>query len=86
MAPEALDALTPEERHQLYQLLRLRVMADVDRNLTAEGMLGEVSVADESSTWVMPLRWNASSNSSGMSERSPRTIPRTTAASCGCSP
>jgi hypothetical protein len=31
----------------------LRVTADADRNLTAEGMFGEVSVADESSTCVM---------------------------------
>jgi hypothetical protein len=53
MAPEALDALTPEERHQLYQILRLRVTADVDRNLTAEGVFGEFSVAEESSTCVM---------------------------------
>jgi site-specific DNA recombinase len=86
MAPEALDSLTPEERHQLYKILHLRVTADEDRNLTVEGMFGEVSVHEESMTCVMPLRWNASSNSSGMSERSPRTIPRTTAASCGCSP
>jgi site-specific DNA recombinase len=83
IAPEALDALTPEERHQLYKILRLRVTADADRKLTAEGMFGDVSVHDESSTWVMPLRRKSSSNSSGMSERSPRTIPRTTAASCG---
>ena len=53
IAPEALDALTPEERHHLYKILRLRVTADAYRNLTAEGMFGEVSVADESSTCVM---------------------------------
>jgi site-specific DNA recombinase len=87
LAPEALDALTPEERHQLYKILRLRVTADADRNLTVEGMFGEVlSVQGETSTWVMPLLWKASSRSSGMRERSPRTIPRTTAASCGLRP
>jgi hypothetical protein len=86
MAPEALDSLIPEERHQLYKILRLRITAAANRTLMVEGMFGQLSVQDETSTWVMPLRWNASSNSSGMSERSPRTIPRTTAASCGCSP
>jgi site-specific DNA recombinase len=53
MAAEALDTLTPEERHHLYQLLRLRVAADADRNLTAEGMFGDVSVSDESSMCVL---------------------------------
>ena len=86
MAPEALDSLTPEERHHLYKILRLRITADKDRNLTAEGMFGEVSVQDESSIWVTPLLWKASSRSSGMRERSPRTIPRTTAASWGLRP
>jgi hypothetical protein len=53
MAPEVLDALTPEERHQLYKILRLRVTADADRKLTVEGMFGDVSVQDESSTCVI---------------------------------
>lgn len=50
MAPEALDSLTPEERHQLYKILRLRVTADEDRNVTAEGMFGEFSVVEENVT------------------------------------
>src|SRR5215208_7363940 len=37
-------------------------------------------------TWVIPDRWNDFSSSSGMSERSPSTIPRTTAASRGLRP
>lgn len=86
MAPEALDDLTPDARHQLYQLLRLRVTADANRDLTAEGMFGESSVQNETSTWVIPLRRKSSSSTSGMSERSPRTIPRATAASRGCNP
>jgi len=86
MAPEALDSLTPEERHRLYEILRLRVTADEDRNLRAEGMIGDFSVNDETSTWVTPERWNDFSNCSGMSERSPSTIPRTTADSRGLRP
>jgi hypothetical protein len=35
---------------------------------------------------VTPECWNAVSRSSGISDRSPRTIPRTTAASRGLSP
>jgi hypothetical protein len=31
MAPEALDALAPEERHQFYRMLRLRVVVDRTR-------------------------------------------------------
>ena len=50
MAPEALDSLTPEERHQLYKILRLRVIAAADRSLTAEEVFGEFSVQEESST------------------------------------
>jgi site-specific DNA recombinase len=55
IAPEALDSLTPEERHHLYQIIRLRVTADEDRNLTAEGTFGEVSVQNETSTCVIDL-------------------------------
>lgn len=33
IAPEALDALTPEERHQLYRMLRLEVIVRPDANL-----------------------------------------------------
>ena len=36
--------------------------------------------------WDIPDRWNDFSNSSGMSERSPSTMPRTTAASRGLRP
>jgi protein gp37 len=87
MAPEALDSLNPEERHQLYRILRLRVAAGADRTLAVEGILGAVSSGEsETITWVIPLLWKASSSSRGISERSPRTIPRTTAASWGLRP
>ena len=32
MAPEELDALTPEERHEVYKVLGLRVIAREDGN------------------------------------------------------
>jgi hypothetical protein len=30
MATEALDSLTPEERHEFYEILRLKVVAHLD--------------------------------------------------------
>jgi site-specific DNA recombinase len=87
MAPEALESLTPEERHRLYKILRLRVTADAERVLWVEGMFGETfSVENGPGTCVTPLRWNAVSRSSGIRDLSPRTIPRTTAASRGLRP
>jgi site-specific DNA recombinase len=41
MAPEALDALTPDERHQFYKMLRLRVTAYPDSSLEVSGAFGE---------------------------------------------
>jgi hypothetical protein len=41
MAPQALDALTAEERHQLYKMLRVRVTACADGPLEITGMLGK---------------------------------------------
>jgi hypothetical protein len=65
MAPEALDTLTPEERHELYEILRLRVTAAEDRTLTAEGVFGEDSVQAEISTCVMvPIRTESRLHSS----------------------
>ena len=43
IAPEALDSLIPEERQQLYRLLRLKLTAGPppERELTLTGILGE---------------------------------------------
>jgi len=38
--PEDLDALTSEERHQLYKILRLTVVSNADRSLDIAGALG----------------------------------------------
>ena len=47
IAPEALDSLTPEERHQLYRMLRLEVIIRPDANLEVSGVFGEsVPVSD----------------------------------------
>jgi hypothetical protein len=40
-APEALDGLTPEERHQVYRMLRLRAAVRIGGNLEINGMFGE---------------------------------------------
>jgi hypothetical protein len=39
IAPEALDALTPEERHRVYKMLRLEVVVNPDGTLQAAGVL-----------------------------------------------
>jgi site-specific DNA recombinase len=41
MLPEALDALEPEERHQVYKMLRLRVAVGTEGGIEVKGTLGE---------------------------------------------
>ena len=40
MAPETLEDLSPEERHRLYRMLRLKVVANPNRSLEVSGALG----------------------------------------------
>jgi hypothetical protein len=42
-APEALNALTPEERHQVYRMLRLRAAVRIGGTLEISGLFGEGS-------------------------------------------
>jgi hypothetical protein len=39
MAPDALEALSAEERHRLYRMLRLRVVVNPDRSIEVTGAL-----------------------------------------------
>jgi Recombinase zinc beta ribbon domain len=39
VVPESLDALAPEERHQLYKMLRLEVVAHPDKSLEVSGAI-----------------------------------------------
>src|SRR5829696_515550 len=41
LTPEALDALTSEERHQLYKILKLRASANQDGSVRVSGVFGE---------------------------------------------
>jgi site-specific DNA recombinase len=41
IAPDALDTLAPEERHQLYKMLRLKVAANPDGSLELSGAFGD---------------------------------------------
>jgi hypothetical protein len=41
--PEALETLTPEERHRVYKMLRLKVLAYPDARLEVSGVLGTPS-------------------------------------------
>jgi site-specific DNA recombinase len=42
IAPEALDALSPQERHHIYRMLRLKVFANPDDSLELSGALGDI--------------------------------------------
>jgi len=46
MAPAALDALSPEERHQVYKMLRLTVEISPDGSLEVSGVLGDSFVSE----------------------------------------
>jgi hypothetical protein len=50
VAPEALDSLTPEERHRLYKLLRLQVSVRPGRALEISWAGGEGSSVCENGT------------------------------------
>jgi site-specific DNA recombinase len=41
MVPEALDELTSEERHRVYEMLRLRAVATLDGTVVVTGVLGK---------------------------------------------
>jgi hypothetical protein len=44
MVPEAMDALTPEERHQVYRMLRLQAAVMMGKALEISEMFGEGDV------------------------------------------
>jgi len=44
MAPEALDTLTPEERRQVYGMLRIRAVIRMDGTLEVNGTFGEGNI------------------------------------------
>jgi hypothetical protein len=46
MTPDALDALEPEERHQVYKMLRLTVEVCADGSLEVSGVLGDSFVSE----------------------------------------
>jgi hypothetical protein len=54
-APEALDGLTPEERHQVYRMLRLRAAVRIGGTLEVGGMFGERSGFCHPEVWSSTL-------------------------------
>jgi hypothetical protein len=44
MVPEALESLAPDERHQIYKMLRLQVLAGADGGIEVTGALGATPV------------------------------------------
>ena len=73
MVPEALDGLTPEERHSIYRMLRLKVVVCADGRVEVTGVFGG------------PLEAGPSSSvETGVMSLATRT-PTTSAASSTCS-
>jgi hypothetical protein len=55
MAPEALGSLLPEERHQVYKMLRLKVIAHVDHTLEVNGVFtGDLCVSNAETGSLRP--------------------------------
>jgi site-specific DNA recombinase len=53
LAPEALDSLAPEERHQLYRMLRLRIVARLDGTIELTGdLMGAAEVSNCETTQI----------------------------------
>jgi site-specific DNA recombinase len=46
MTPAALDALSPEERHQVYKMLKLAIEISPDGSLDVSGVLGDSFVSE----------------------------------------
>ena len=46
MTPAALDNLSPEERHDVYKMLRITVEASPDGSLNVTGVLGDSYVSE----------------------------------------
>src|SRR5215218_6556613 len=53
MTPAALEALTPEERHQVYKMLRLAVEISPDGSLDISGVLGDSFVSENQDERVL---------------------------------
>jgi len=52
LEPEALDSLAPEERHQLYRMLRLKIVARLDGTFELTGdLMGAASVSNLETTY-----------------------------------
>jgi hypothetical protein len=56
LMPEALEDLQPEERHRVYNMLRLRVLAFPDGTLEVSGALREEVLVCKVSTSRLPSR------------------------------
>ena len=63
LVPEALQELGPEERRQIYAMLRLRIAVDIDGNMQITGVIGagaglcETELASTSTTSSRPGAW-----------------------------
>lgn len=47
IVPESLDAISPEEKHQIYKTLKMRVLVNIEGTVKVETVLGEVTETDQ---------------------------------------
>ena len=77
MVPEALDELTPEERHRIYKILRLMVTVCPEGILEVSGVFGgERGLSQCGPTPGSGVSFSASASRTGNSRRSSRSAPR----------
>ena len=57
MTPDALDTLEPEERHQVYKMLRLTVEVCADGSLEVSGVLGDSFVSGNQDECVVLVHY-----------------------------
>jgi hypothetical protein len=49
IVPESLDAISPEEKHQIYKTLKMKVLVNVEGTVVLETVSGEATESARSS-------------------------------------
>ena len=72
LAPEALDSLLPEQRHQVYKMLRLKVIVGMDGHLEISGVFsGSLGISKPETAYPFPASPTRRRRTSGMPRRRP---------------
>ena len=55
VVPESLDAIAPEEKHQIYKTLRMKVLVNMEGTVAVETVSGKVTGLEQNSAKVGDL-------------------------------